>query len=59
MKYRILSPRLGTPGEIYNPAVWVNTDHLVKNGFIEPVQTDTAPTVQEPAKTKTSKKPKE
>ena len=24
MKYRIVSPRLGTPGEIYNPPVWVN-----------------------------------
>lgn len=62
MKYRIISPRLGTPGELYEPQVWVNIDHLLKNGFIERADTDagdTAPTDQKPAKTKTSRQPKE
>jgi hypothetical protein len=62
MKYRIVSPRLGTPGELYEPQVWVNIDHLLKNGFIEPAHTDsgdTAPEPEKPATNKTSRKPKE
>jgi len=62
MKYRIISPRLGTPGELYEPQVWVNIGHLIANGFIEAADTnagDTAPTDPKPAKTKTSRQPKE
>ena len=62
MKYRIISPRIGTPGELYEPQVWVNIGHLIANGFIEPEHNhagDTAPTDAKPAKTKTSRQPKE
>lgn len=58
MKYRIVSPRIGTPGELYEPEVWVNIHHLVQAGFIEPAE-DPAPADPKPAKTKTTKEPKE
>jgi len=58
MKYRIVSPRVGTPGEIYEPEVWVNLGVLLAGGFIEPAE-DPAPEAQKPAKTKTKTEPKE
>ena len=35
MKYEIVSPRIGTPGDIYVPVDGVNIDALVAGGFIE------------------------
>jgi hypothetical protein len=32
--YRILSPRIGTPGDIYEPEAGVNVEALLFNGFI-------------------------
>lgn len=58
MKYRVVSPRVGTPGEIYEPEVWVNLQHLLNAGFIEPAE-DPAPEAPKPAKTKTKTEPKE
>ena len=58
MKYRIVSRRLGTPGDPYEPEVWVNLQHLLVAGFIEPAD-DPAPEDPKPAKTKTSRQPKE
>ena len=54
MAYRIISPRIGTPGELWEPEVWVNVHALVKGGFIE--STDTKPTPDKPAKAKVTKK---
>lgn len=54
MKYRIVSPRLGTPGDPYEPEVWVNLQHLLVAGFIEPAD-DPAPADPKPAKTRTRK----
>jgi hypothetical protein len=54
MKYRIVSPRVGTPGEMYKPEIWVNLDALLDGGFIEPV--DKKPAPDKPAKAKVSKK---
>lgn len=58
MKYRIVSRRLGTPGDIYEPEVWVNIGHLLAAGFIEPAD-DPAPADPKPAKTKSKTQPKE
>lgn len=58
MKYRVVSPRVGTPGEIYEPEVWVNLQVLLNNGFIEPAE-DSVPDEPKPAKNKTPKTPKE
>lgn len=58
MKYRIISPRLGTPGELYEPEIWVNLQVLLNNGFIEPAE-DPAPEQPKPAKTKPKKQPEE
>ena len=58
MKYRIVSRRLGTPGDPYEPEVWVNLQHLLVAGFIEPAD-DPAPADPKPAKTKTKTEPKE
>ena len=58
MTWRILSPRLGPVGSIWEPRPGVNIDALVAGGFIEAAG-DNAPTDQEPAKNKPSKKPKE
>jgi hypothetical protein len=54
MKYRVVSPRVGTPGETYEPAAWVNLGVLLDGGFIEPV--DKKPAPDKPAKAKVSKK---
>jgi hypothetical protein len=35
MKYTILSPRIGTPGDTYEPVNGVNVDELVAGGFIQ------------------------
>jgi len=35
MKYTILSPRIGTPGDEYEVIEGVNIDALVAGGFIE------------------------
>jgi hypothetical protein len=32
--YTIVSPRVGTPGDIYTPAEGVNIDALLQGGFI-------------------------
>ncbi len=34
MKYKILSPRIGTPGDKYEPEAGVNVEALLKHGFI-------------------------
>jgi hypothetical protein len=34
MKYEIVSPRIGTPGDNYEPANGVNVDALLAGGFI-------------------------
>jgi hypothetical protein len=49
MKYTILSPRIGTPGDTYEPVDGVNVDALVAGGFI--IQSPT--TAPKGAKTKT------
>lgn len=58
MKYRIVSPRVGTPGEIYEPEAWINLQHLINGGFIEPVEDHPQP-AHKPAKTKPKNQPKE
>ena len=35
MKYTILSPRIGTPGDEYEPSEGVNVEALTAGGFIE------------------------
>lgn len=62
MKYRIVSPRIGTPGDIYEPEMWVNTRALLDAGFIEPADKPAEDHAQEdpkPAKTKPKTQPKE
>ena len=34
MKYEIVSPRIGTPGETYEPVDGVNIDALLLGGFV-------------------------
>lgn len=58
MKYRVVSPRVGTPGEIYEPEAWINLQHLINAGFIEPAE-DHAQEDPKPAKTKSKNQPKE
>lgn len=53
MKYRIVSPLVGTPGEIYNPTDAVNVDALIAGGFIVP--DEPTPADEKPAKTKSTK----
>jgi hypothetical protein len=49
MKYEIVSPRIGKPGDTYEPVDGVNVDALVAGGFI--IQSPT--TAPKGAKTKT------
>ena len=35
MKYTVISPRVGTPGDTYEPLNGVNVEALVAGGFIE------------------------
>jgi hypothetical protein len=58
MTWRIVSPRLGTPGDAFEPRPGVNIFALLEGGFIEPWP-DNAPTDEEPAKNRPNKKPKE
>ena len=56
-KYIVVSPRVGTPGEPYEPEVWVNLQHLLDNGFIRRADEPTnepapAPRVRVSKKTK-------
>ena len=65
MKYRVVSPRVGIPGEIYDPPVYVNIGILLANGFIEQVdpadeaKQNTPTEHPKPAKTKQKKAPQE
>ena len=44
MTYRIVSPRIGTHGDIYEPEAGVNVEALLAGGFIvATVSTETAP----------------
>lgn len=55
MKYRIVSPRVGTPGEIWEPPVFVNVGILLANGFIELAENDQTPDKAKPTRSKVSK----
>lgn len=57
--YRVLSPLVGTPGEIYNPEILVNLSALITGGFIEAVGNEPAPADEKPAKTRTKKNDQE
>lgn len=35
MKYVIVSPRLGTPGDVYEPEAVINLGALIAGGFIK------------------------
>lgn len=39
-RYRILSKRIGTPGELWTPGPGVNVEALVRGGFIEALPDD-------------------
>lgn len=54
MKYRIVSPRIGTPGALWEPEVFVNVHALLDGGFIERV-TDETPDEPKPKKAKVAK----
>ncbi len=54
MKYRIVSPRIGTPGQLWEPEVFVNVHALLDGGFIERV-TDETPDEPKPKKAKVAK----
>lgn len=47
MKYVIVSPRLGTPGDVYNPEAVINLTALIAHGFIKAL--DVAEPVEESA----------
>ena len=34
MTYKIISPRLGTPGDEFNPGEGVNIEALIAGGFV-------------------------
>lgn len=55
MKYRIVSPLVGTPGEIYNPPVVVNLQALINGGFIVPDTDEPTTADEKPARTKAKK----
>lgn len=64
MKYVIVSPRLGTPGDVYNPEAVINLGALISGGFIkaldnpEPVEEtaeESAPAPAKSAKTNSKK----
>jgi len=60
MAYRIISPRIGTPGDLWEPEVWVNVHALVKGGFIESISDaetfDETVDTPKPPKAKVTKK---
>lgn len=37
MKYVIVSPRVGTPGDVYEPDAFINVAALLEHGFIKKV----------------------
>lgn len=51
MKYVIVSERVGTPGEIYNPDVVVNLSALISGGFIKPLEESAKEPAEEPTTT--------
>lgn len=51
MKYVIVSDRVGTPGEIYNPDVVVNLSALISGGFIKPLEDNAVEDAEEPTTT--------
>ena len=53
MTYKIVSPRLGTPGDDFVPGEGVNIEALIAGGFV--VDTE----VKKSAKTTTDDKPKD
>ena len=55
MKYRIISPRVGTPGEIWEPPVQINIGILLANGFIEHVEPGESTDKPKPTRSKVSK----
>ena len=55
MKYRIISPRIGTPGELWEPPVQINVGVLLKHGFIEAVDNAETADAPKPKRTKVSK----
>ena len=65
MKYRILSPKVGEVGTIWEPNVYRNVGILLANGLIEQVDpakeaAENTPTeTPKPAKTKQKKAPQE
>ena len=58
MKYRIISPRIGTPGALWEPEVFVNVHALLDGGFIERV-TDETPDAPKLKKAKVAKSEKD
>ena len=58
MKYLIVSPRVGTPGDEYQPRPGVNVEALLAMGAIRKADKVSTPAQPKSAKTK-SKKPKE
>ena len=54
MKYRIVSPRIGTPGALWEPEVFVNVHALLEGGLIERATDETTDTPK-PKRTKVSK----
>lgn len=55
MKYRIISPRIGTPGKLWEPPVQINIGILLANGFIEAVDNAETADTPKPKRTKVSK----
>jgi hypothetical protein len=57
MTYRIVSPRLGTPGAPFHPPAGVDIDALVANGFVIPDGNDAPKAAPRPS-LKTKKPPR-
>jgi hypothetical protein len=55
MKYVIVSPRLGTPGDTYTPGERVNVEALLAGGFIKK---QSPPKPKKPSTVKTTRKEK-
>jgi hypothetical protein len=47
--YKIISPKVGTPGDVFEPADGINIQALIDGGFIQDTHIDTS----KPAKNKT------
>jgi hypothetical protein len=48
--YKIISPKLGTPGDVFEPADGINIQALIDGGFVE--ETHTSPGKSAKNKTK-------